>query len=454
MKRFPRVLSLLVSGLLTASLVAGCGGSKPAEPAKPEPAQPAAQQPAPAAAAKPFAGTTIRFLASNHPWTDTVKGLMPKFEEQTGIKVNMESIAENQLSQKLTVELTSGAGTVDVFMGRPLQEAKLFAKNGWYTDLNGFIKDEKKTPKEYDFKDLFPSAVDVFTVGNLLGGIPIITEQQALFYRKDLFQQKNLKVPTTFAELEAAAKALHEPDKGFYGFVIRGKGNPATTQFAPFLYSMGGDFITGGKASLNTPEAIKALELYGRLLSKYGPPGALNMEWPQAAAIFAQGKAAMWMDANSLFLNVTAPDKSTVGDKVGFAQIPAGDKGSISYNATAWGISIAKASKNQDAAWELVKFLTSKETTLATQSKGNPSARASAWEHPEGKKAWPAEWVSAAVAAQKTAKPYDRPLVINVGKARDIVGDAITAAITGKDIKAAADAANKALQEIIDAETK
>jgi multiple sugar transport system substrate-binding protein len=372
-----RTFALGLTTILSAGIfVSGCAGK-----AEPKPA-PAAQQPAPAQNAKPYQGVTIRFLAANHPWTETIKKEIPAFEEKTGIKVNMEAIAENQLTQKVTVELTAGAGTIDVFMQRPLQEAKLFEKNGWYADLNPFVKDTKKTPADYDVKDFFQSTMEVETINGKVVGIPLVTEQEILYYRKDLFQAKGIKVPTTMAELEDAAKKLNDPANGMSGIVMRGKGNPATTQFSSFLYSMGGEFIKNGKFVLDSPEAVKAFQTYGNLLGKYGPQGVLNMEWPQAAAVFAQGKAAMWVDANSLFLNVTDPAKSTVADKVGFAMIPAGDKGALPYSVTSWGLSVAKSSKQQDAAWEFIKWATSKEMVLKTQAAGNPSARASVWLFP------------------------------------------------------------------------
>ncbi|HYG58788.1 MAG TPA: sugar ABC transporter substrate-binding protein [Symbiobacteriaceae bacterium] len=447
MKRFRTALATVLSTTVVAGLLlSGCAG-RSTEPAK-SPAAPAAT---PAAEEKkPFEGVTIRFLASQHPWTDTIKSEIAQFEQKTGMKVNMEAIAENQLTQKLTVELTAGSGTVDVFMQRPLQEAKLFEKNGWYADLNTFVKDAK----DFDISDFFKGPMEVETVNGKLVGIPLITEQQIIYYRKDLFQEKGIKVPTNMTELEEAAKKLHDPNNGFYGIVMRGQGNPATTQFSSFLYSMGGEFIKDGKFVLDTPEALKAFEVYGRLLGQYSAPGVLNMSWPQAAAIFAQGKAGMWLDANSLYLNVTAPDKSTIGDKVGFAMFPAGDKGALPYSVTSWGLSVAKSSKNQAAAWEFIKWASSKEMTLKTQAAGNPSARASAWNNPEGVKAWPQEWVEVAKKSSEVGKPADRPLVINVGQARDIVGEIITAAINNKDLEAVAKDRNTKLNQLLADENK
>jgi len=447
MIRLRRTLALGLTVALMAGLtLTGCAGRKE-EPKQPQ--TPAGQQ---QPAKKPFEGVSIRFMASVHPWTDTIKKEIPAFEEKTGMKVNLEMLAENQLTDKLTVELTAGSGTIDVFMQRPLQEAKLFAKNGWYADLNPFVKDTKKTPADYNLNDFFKGTLEVETVNGALVGIPLVTEQEIVYYRKDLFEQKGIKVPTTMAELEAAAQKLHDPKNGFFGIVMRGQGNPAVTQFSSFLYSMGGEFVKDGKFVMDSPEAVKALQTYGNLLGKYGPPNALTMHWQQASGVFAQGKAGMWVDANSLYLNVTDPAKSTVGDKVGFAMFPKGDKDALPYSITSWGLSVAKSSKQQDAAWEFVKWATSKEIVLKTQAAGNPGARASVWDNPEGTKAWPKDWVEVAKKSGAVGKPADRPLVIGVGKARDIIGEIITAAIEGKDVAAVAKDRNVKLNELLASE--
>lgn len=443
-----RSATALTAVLLAGLALTGCAGRT--EPTKAPAPAPAANEPA----KKPFEGVTLRFLAAQHPWYETLKKEIPAFEAETGMKVNTEVLPEGNLTQKLTVELTAGTGTIDVFMQRPLQEAKQFEKNGWYADLNPFLKDASKTKADYDFNDFFPGTREVETLNGKVVGIPIVTEQQIIYYRKDLFAEKNIKVPTTMAELEAAAKALNDPSKDFYGIVMRGQGNPAVTQYSSFLYSMGGDFIKDGKFAIDSPEALKAFEIYGGLLGKYGPPGVLNMHWQQASGLFAQGKAAMWVDANSLYLNVADPAKSTVSDKVGYAMFPAGDKGALPYSVTSWGLSIAKSSKQQEAAWAFVQWATSKAITTKTQSAGNPSARTSVWGNADANKGWPAEWVTVAQKSGAAGKSSDRPLVINVGKARDLIGEVITAAINGKDLAETAKDRNVKLNALLADENK
>ena len=231
------ILSIVMALALTA-----CGGGQSDK-------KPAAD------AQKKFAGKTIRFVAVNHPYTDAIKPLIAEFEKETGAKVNLESYAEDQLSQKLTVEFTSNSSSIDVFMNRPLQEVRLFYKNKWYEPLNKYINDTNYTPADWNWKDFPKSTVDAVTLGseNSICGVPIVVEWQMLFYRKDLFEKAGVKVPATFAELEAAAKKLNDPANGICGIVSRGQRGLAVTQFSSYLYGFGGDFIKGGKCVIDTP---------------------------------------------------------------------------------------------------------------------------------------------------------------------------------------------------------
>ncbi|NOV02559.1 ABC transporter substrate-binding protein [Paenibacillus planticolens] len=431
------------TAVMAATLLAGCGSTA-------NTAQPSTQPTAGAAAtanAKPYAGKTISLVTANHPWGEAIKPLLPDFEKETGIKVNVESFFEDQLTQKLTVQFTSGSATPDVFMYRPLQEGKLFYKNGWVQPLDDYAQ----KAKDYDFNDFSKSAIGSTTVESKLAGIPIITEQEILYYRKDLLQKAGIAVPKTMDELTAAVKKLHDPKNEMYGFVARGQRSPLVTQVSSFLYSEGADFTTGEKASINTPEAIKAFTTYGTLLKDFAPPGVLNMSWPQAFGIFAQGKVAFLTDANSLYQNATDPTKSKISDQVGFAVFPGGKAGSKPYSITSWGLAMNAKSNNKDATWAFIQWATSKDIVLKTQQKGNPGARASVWDKPEGTTGFPAELVPVIKESAKTGIDHDRPTVISVGEARDAVGEIVQKVMTGEtNIQPVADKANQALQTIID----
>lgn len=438
---------VLATVVMLAAMLAGCAPVAPSAGAPAAGGEAAATGEA-AAGDMPYAGTTLRLVGANHPWQVAITPLLADFEAQTGIKVNFEAYGEDQLNQKLTTEFTAGSSDIDVFMQRPLQEARVMQMNGWYEDLASCVSDP-----DYDFADFAEGAVGTEMVNGVLTGVPIVTEQEVLYYRKDLLEAAGLSVPTTLDELKAAAEALTDKNKEMYGFVARGQRSPLVTQFSSFLYSNGGDwFDENRKATINTPEALAAIDLYGTLLREYGPPGVLNMSWPQAVAIFAQGNAALYTDASSIYANVLDPEKSTVADKTGVAVFPAGPAGPIMYNVTSWGLSMPSGSKNKEAACEFIKWATSKDIVLKTQGEGAvPGARKSVWADPAGSAAFPADWV-AAVAASAGGRGYDRPLVTAVTQARDIIGGAVVTAIEGGDYTAAANDANAQFQALLDSE--
>jgi multiple sugar transport system substrate-binding protein len=403
-----------------------------------------------AAATADTGSKTIRVTLANHVWTDTIKSKLPEFEKETGLKVELSQYGEDQLSAQYNVKLNAGTNEIDVMMYRPLQEGKQFAKNGYLADLSSDVTSDKS----WDWTDFQSGPVGSTTYNGKVVGVPIITEQEVLYYRKDLLAKAGLQVPKTMDELEAAAKAIKEQNPGVAGFVARTAKSAAVTQFSSFLYSFGGDFITqDGQAGVSSAAAKKAYAFYGGLIHNYGPANvSTDMSWPEAMAIFTQGNAGLYTEADSLYKNATDPAKSKVSDTVGFASMPTGPGGSKAYNVPSWALGINGASNNQANAWKFVQWATGKDITLAVQEAGVPSARTSVWENPAGIAKYPADLAAAIAVSTKNGVGHDRPLVIKVPEARDIVGGPIVTAITGGDSGAAADAANDAFQKLLAAE--
>ena len=394
---------------------------------------------------------TVRVNLVNHVWTENIKKALPEFEKQTGLKVQVTQLGEDQLSDQYNVKLNAGSDDIDVMMYRPLQEGKLFAKNGYLAELD----DKVKADKEWDWSDFQKGPVDSTTYEGKVVGVPLITEQEVLYYRKDLLKKAGYtNPPKTLDELKSMAAKIKSQNPGVAGFVARTGKSPAVTQFSSFLYSFGGDFVdSNGKSAVNSPEAKQAYAFYGGLIKDLGPANvSTDMGWPEAMAIFTQGKAAFYTEANSLYKNATDPAKSKVAETVGFAPFPAGPAGAKAYNVPSWALGINESSGNQDNAWKFIKWATSKEQTLANQKAGVPGGRTSVASDPDATSTYPKDLVEAAVASAPTSVGYDRPVVVKVPEAREIVGQPIVDAITGKDAAASADAANAAFQKFLDDE--
>jgi multiple sugar transport system substrate-binding protein len=396
---------------------------------------------------------TVRVTLANHVWTDNIKKALPEFEKASGLKVEITQLGEDQLSDQYNVKLNAGSSDLDVMMYRPLQEGKLFAKNGYLADLS----DKVKSNKDWNWGDFQAGPVESTTYKDKVVGVPLITEQEVLYYRKDLLEKSGIAAPPkTLDELKADAAKVAADNPGVAGFVARTGKSAAVTQFSSFLYSFGGEFIgEGDKAAVNSDAAKQAYAFYGGLIKDHGPKNvSTDMSWPEAMAIFTQGKAAFYTEADSLYKNATDTAKSKVAGKVGFAPFPAGPAGSKPYNVPSWALGVNEASKNQANAWKFIEWATSKDQTLANQKSGVPGARTSVWADPEGTSTYPKDLAAAIAISTQNGIGHDRPLVVKVPEAREIVGQPIVDAITGKDPAASADVANAAFQKLLDDENK
>ncbi len=407
-----------------------------------------------------FKGTQLRVLLNKHPWQAAIEPHLKDFESLTGIKLVTEVYPEDQFRAKTLVELTSGASSIDVFMTMPAQEGLKYMRAGWYQPVDEFLKDSSLTAPDYNWNDFLDKTREAMVVEGKLVGPPIQVENVALMYRKDVFQKYNVKVPTTLDELEAAAKALNgkpmtDDGQPGFGIVNRGKRAAATSMFAGMLHAMGGTWLTPAREpAINSEEAIKAIDMWGRLLRLYGPPGSENNHWYEASSIFSQGKAAMYTDANSLWPVIEDAQKSKVIGKVGYALFPRGPKGQSGSTVAVWGLGMPKTSKNQKAGWLFMQWATNKDQVFKVQTeKGVLGCRDSIWKDPKGKAKVPADLAESLAQGSKVGTPLWNPPVVAVAEVRDAVGAAIVTSIQGGDVRAAANKAAADMKRIM-AETE
>lgn len=437
-------LSCLLAIVMTLSLMA-CAGGKESESA----------DDSGDSSAGDYKGVTLRFVADNHSWTTAMEDVVAEFEEETGAKVEVESYSEDNLLSKLNVEFAGNSESMDVIMFRPPLDAGTFIGNGWLESLDSYI--EKDTEFAYD--DINASASEPCIKDGSVYGIPVVTEVEILYYRKDILEEYNIEVPTTFDELLEAVKTVTDKEKEQYGFVARGALSPSVTQCAGFVFSNGADWVSEDlkTCTITDEKVIEAITLYGELLGKYGPPGSTNMSWSEAMTLFAQGNAVFATEASATASVVTDPESSSVYDKVGFAMFPSASEGEdpVPYNISAWALGINSNSKNKDAAWALVSKLAGKDAQAKAQAEGVSTARSSSWANAEATDLFPQELLDLVASCNDIGRGYNFVAFgQNVQEARNLVGSVVTTSIESggdhdKVMKAAKDIEGD-FQEILD----
>ncbi len=404
-----------------------------------------------------YKGTKLRFVMHKIPPANAVLAMLPDFEKKTGIEVDAEILPEAQFRQKILIQFASGKSDIDVYLTMPANDAVKYYTSGWYEPLGEYLKDPSKTEPGYDYDDFAQAAKEGCTIDGKIIGMPCGFSPAIFYFRKDLFEKYNVEIPQNFDDLEAAAKKLTLDTDGdgktdIYGWANRGKGRVATSVFSMFLFGYGGRFLDeNGNPVINSPEAVKALDLYGRLLRLYGPPGSTNFNFYEVYSLFQQGKVAMCTAGASTHRVFVDPEKSQVWDKVGYTLMPGGPNGRHSF-VVVWGFSVYGGSKNKNAAWLLVQYLTDKSGMKTLLKDGGVTvARNSTWKDPDIIPIMkPKELFDLSVeTVEKHGNPHWNPPAVSVTELRDALGAAIVASILGEDVKQAADKAQAEWERIL-----
>lgn len=414
-----------------------------------------------------FEGTTLNAAYFTANYIDAwFRPMAKQFEEETGIEVRMEVLQAGQIRKKQDIMLSGEDSQLDIVMLQMDNRGGKLTAAGHLEDLEPYLNDPSLTPADYDYPgDWLGGCLNTERVINNqpLNNIVWSAQAQLLHIRKDLFEKYNVKVPTTMAELEDAARKLtiDEDNDGtpeIYGFLSRGWGRLTTASFATYLFNHGGSWfktVDGKKiANINSKESVDAFEFYGRMIRDYAPPSALSNKPPQNAALYAAGKAAMLSELNFWHGLADNPKKSRIAGNSTTILVPAGAGGSFP-NVPTTSLAISKHSAKKKAAWLYIAWMTQKRIMLAGQNAAVPMCRRSAWEDPSYQAPTPA-WGSSAKIAADFGIAIAKPQAIAIGQMRDAAGEVMNIAIrdgSREAIQAQADKAAELMDKLV-AETE
>ncbi len=330
-------------------------------------------------------GQTIKLHLNKHPFTESLLPALSEFTRLTGIKVDYNILSEEEYRDKIIIELSSGTGSVDVFMTGPYTTWS-YVRAGWLESLDDYLNNPSLTNDAYDLDDFFPALLKANRWNGKPGhqnygkgtqwSIPVQVETYILAYRKDWAEELYLQPPKTYQEFYDFARAMTRKIKGsqVYGITSRGLGTWPTiaTGFISGFASYGcRDFDGQMNCLINTTEAVEFTKLWVKTIKECGPLTWTSNTWYDAKEQFESGRYGLIMDADFFASSYENPEKSRVAGKVGYALPPAGPDGTIRSNIWTWSLAISRQSRHKIASWLFIQWATSKQQLLNAIFKGN-----------------------------------------------------------------------------------
>jgi len=358
---------MAASAYLAFTAVA-CQKRDPAEPAPAAPAAPMAQEQA--------APKTITIWWAQWAPADGLQQISDEFGRKENVTVRVHQIPWSSFQDQVFQEFGKAKTAFDIVVGDS-QWLGRGATKELYVDLSTWL------PTAVDIKALHPQAVKYLaeypTGSNKYYAAPAETDAMGWAYRKDWFTnpaekaafkkkyKHELAVPQTWDELKTVAEFFTRPaDKRYGNVVVTGRGyDDVVMGFEQVLYAFGGTWgdpkTMKVKGSLDSAEAIKALDFFKGLL-KYAPPGGSKLGCGEALEPFVNNSAAMLMNYFAFFPELA----KKLGDKVGFFAMPKnGDRRYASLGGQGFSISTKTSPAQQELAKKFIAWFLEKGTQEA-----------------------------------------------------------------------------------------
>lgn len=251
----------------------------------------------------------------------------------------------------------------------------------WVAYLMPFLYDVtelmKRDADEMDLNDFYPQLLEACKHKGRYYFVPRWFNISLLYYNKGLFRQAGLAVPTAdwkWADyLQAAEKLTHRDNNGKVDIWGSSTVSMWWGEWLILVRQAGGDMFNSDvtRCTLDTPEAITGMQFYYDLIFKYRvapPPGY------EPDNGFASGKIAMELGGHTgNWITFNAQP----GLDWDVELLPAGPRTRRGGELALDALGISKVSAHPEAAWEVVKFMSSKASIRKHVAKGYLSVRKS-----------------------------------------------------------------------------
>ena len=424
-----RSIALLMALCLTLA-VAGCGSKPAASSAAPSSGSESAAAPAPAPSGEKV---TIEFwYAFGSKVEENTKRLVEEFnasQDTITVKAEYQGGSYNDLHTK--VQSAFAAKNPPAVTLNEITVVQNFAENGMTQPLDAFIQRDG-----LDMNDFIPGLLTNTQVDGKTYSLPYLRSTPLLYYNASLLEKAGLSkdAPKTFEDVLDYGRKLKAID-------VIGLSTPITTwTYEALVDSAGGRLLSEDetKATFNSPQAMKAMDFYKTGIKEGIFKIATGGDATSQAKLEFQNQRSAMILGSTADLTYYMQVAEETGFELGAAFIPNGGTGAVPTGGANLVMTSGLSDAEANAAWEFIKFATSKEQTLKSSvATGYLPARISAKDDAEMQKVYETTPLfKVAVDQLDTAVP--RPMAKNFPKVNSLLLNALTQCILELDTDAQA----------------
>ena len=269
-------------------------------------------------------------------------------DKNTNIKVTLQNQSSYpDLQQKITATLASPKDLPTITQAYPDWMLNAVQDN-LLVDLGTYINNDKLKFDNYD--DILSSFRESSKIDGKIYGIPFNKSTEVIWYNKTLFDELNIKPPTSYEELTKVAKEIKDK-KGIVGAGF----DSLNTYYTTFLKKEG--VVFDSKFDPTSDASVKAVNYYldGIKEGYFRIAGTDKF----LSGPFGNGTLAMYIGSNAGESFV----KQSVGDKFEVGVAPYPSKPSLQQGTDVYMFSSA-TTEQRTAAYEYLKFMTTTENQI------------------------------------------------------------------------------------------
>ncbi|WP_422074286.1 extracellular solute-binding protein [Tranquillimonas rosea] len=351
-------------------------------------------------------------------------------------RVTTELMPIDKELELASITMSSESDAIDVLYLNDTS-FKRFAANGWLEPLDDLWEEYKD---EYELDDFPQSVIDAVSYDGHIYSMPILTNTELFFYRKDLLEEAGIEPPETMDEYMQAAAEMDTARRA--GTIMSLKPVDAALNEAHWYMNSIGDgwFDDEWRPIFNNEAGVEAITTM-KEMSEYAPRGFTSHANDESTINLQQGLATMGLQWFTRAAAMDNPDQSRVVGQIDWVAPPGG--GARVAND---GFAISRfSSADKEEMFKMLAEAASKESMREGAKLAMPP-RLSILEDQDLAQEY--RWYPAARNALESGTPFPAmPDFLDVG---EIVTRHILRAVTGEaEVKAALDQAAQETEELL-----